>query len=74
MCEPTFSSWGCGGGGAVSPPAGSGSRAPEANAFWQKSVENELKIRSHFGRQAVHAARDCEKLVGIWMLDIENDS
>ena len=43
-CDPTFSSRGF--GGAVSPPAGSGGRAPEANAFWQQSIENLLKIRS----------------------------
>ena len=32
-------------GGAVSPTTGSGA-VPEANAFWQQSIENWLKIRS----------------------------
>ena len=33
VCEPTFSSWGC--GGRCKPPSGVRGRAPEANAFWQ---------------------------------------
>ena len=33
-------------GGAVSPPAGSGAEPPDANKFWQQSIENWLKIRS----------------------------
>ena len=41
---PTFSSWGFG-GGRCKPPKGVWGRAPEANAFWQQSIENWLKIR-----------------------------
>ena len=33
-------------GGAVSPRSGVRGGAPEANAFWQQSIENGLKIRS----------------------------
>ena len=42
-CGPTFSSWGVGG---RCKPHGVRGRAPEANAFWQQSIENWLKIRS----------------------------
>ena len=43
VCDPTFCSWGF--GGCVSPPPGSG-EAPEANEYWQQSIEIWLKIRS----------------------------
>ena len=43
VCNPNVSSlvWGC-----CKPPSGIRGRAPEANAFWQQSIENWLKIRS----------------------------
>ena len=43
-CDPTLSRWGF--GGRCKPPN------PEANAFWQQSIENWLKIRS-LGRPRV---------------------
>ena len=46
-CDPTFSSW-----GRCKPPNGVRGGAPEANAFWQQSIENWLKIRS-LGRPRV---------------------
>ena len=52
MCDPTKFSWGL--GGAVSPPAGFRGRAPEANEFWQQSIENLLKIRSLGRRLGLH--------------------
>ena len=49
-CDPTFSRWGF--GGRCKPPNGVRGGAPEANAFWQQSIENWLKIRS-LGRPRV---------------------
>ena len=49
-CDPTFSSWGF--GGRCKPPNGVRGGVPEANAFWQQSIENWLKIRS-LGRPRV---------------------
>ena len=43
-CDQTLSSWGF--GGRSKPPNGVRGGAPEANAFWQQSIENWLKIRS----------------------------
>ena len=44
VCDPTFSSWGF--GGRRKPPDGARGGAPEANAFWQQSIQIWLKIRS----------------------------
>ena len=48
LCKPNL--FPAGGLGALY-PTGVWGRAPEANAFWQKSFANELKIRSLFGRR-----------------------
>ena len=37
VCDPTFCSWGF--GGRCKTPGGARGRAPEANAFWQQSIE-----------------------------------
>ena len=39
-CDPTFSSWGF--AGRCKPPNGVRGGAPEANAFWQQSIENQI--------------------------------
>ena len=70
MCEPTFSSWGSG-GGAVSPPAGSGAEPRKQTHFGENILE--INLKSGLISVARHAVRDCEKVVDIWMLDIEND-
>ena len=59
-------------GGAVSPPAGSGSEPRKRTHFGK----NLLKINLKSG--LISVARQCmlteiETLVGVWMLDIEND-
>ena len=58
VCDPTFSSWGCGGGGRCKPPSGARGGAPEANAFWQQSIENWLKIRSLGRRLTLQSTPD----------------
>ena len=60
-CEPTFSSWGSG-----------GRCKPRKQTQFGKHI---LKINLKSGLISVsrHAVRDCEKVVDIWMLDIEND-
>ena len=49
MCDPTKSSWGF--GGRCKPPGGVRGRAPEANAFWQQSIENWLEEIRSLGRR-----------------------
>ena len=66
MCYPTFSSWVF--GGAVSPPAGSGAEPPEANAFWQQSIENWLKIRSPC-RRLLNYSNFLENMISSSMYD-----
>ena len=51
VCDPTLSSWGF--GGAVRPPAGPGAEPRKQTHFWQRYIENGLKIRSltsHVGK------------------------
>ena len=66
MCSQTFSSWVF--GGAVSPPAGSGAELPEANAFWQQSIEYWLKIRSP-GRRLLNYSNFLENIISSSMYD-----
>ena len=71
MCEPTFLSWGS--GGAVSPPAGSdsGEQSRKQTHFGTNILK--INLKSGLISVARHAVRDCEQVVDIWMLDIEND-
>ena len=70
MCKPTFCSWGSG-GGAVSPPVGSGAE-PRKQTHFGKNIFK-IKLKSGLISVARHAVRDCEKVVDVLMLDIEND-
>ena len=58
-------------GGAVGPPpAGSCmGRAPEANEFWQQSIENWLKIRSLGCRQHPNYSNFLENMISSSMYD-----
>ena len=58
-------------GGAVSPPAGSGTEARKQTHFGTNILK--INLKSGLISVARHAVRDCEKVVDIWMLDIEND-
>ncbi len=58
-------------GGAVSPPAGSGAAPRKQTHFGENILE--INLKSGLISVARHAVRDCEKVVDIWMLDIEND-
>ena len=55
-------------GGAASPPAGSGAE-PEANAFWQQSIENWLKIRSLGRRLHPNYSNFLENIISSSMYD-----
>ena len=69
VCEPTFSSWGS--GGRCKLPAGSGAEPLKQTHFGK--IIFKINLESGLISVARHAVRDCEKVVDIWMLDIEND-
>ena len=62
MCDPIQFSWGS--GGAVSPQ-----RGPEANEFWQQSIENWLKIRSLGRRLHPNYSNFLENIISSSMYD-----
>ena len=58
-------------GGAVSPLEGSGAEARKQTHFCKNILK--MNLKSGLISVARHAVRDCEKVVDIWMLGIEND-
>ena len=64
-----FCSWGS--GGRCKPPAGSGAEPRKQTHFGKNILK--INLKSGLISVARHAVRDCEKVVDIWMLDIEYD-